>query len=57
MKHPIRTAEALTEQDEAFSRAPIRPAEFDWPLVLEEARNIVAFAFVAFVTVYAVLSL
>lgn len=54
----IRTAEAwLAEQDEAFRRAPIRPAEFDWPMVLEEARNLVAFAFVAFVAVYAVLSL
>lgn len=55
MTAPIRAPEAL--QDEAFQRAHVRKQVTDWTLILEEARNLVAFAFVAFVGVYALLSL
>ena len=54
----LRTAEAwLAEQDEAFARAHIRKQSRDWQMIAEEARRFVAFAVVAFVGVYALLSL
>lgn len=57
-REAIRTAEAwLAEQDEAFRRAHIRKQVTDWELILTEARNFVAFAVVAILTVYAVLSI
>lgn len=54
----IRTAEAwLAEQDEAFARAHIRKQSRDWQMIAEELRGFIAFAVVAFVGVYALLSL
>ena len=57
-KEALRTAEAwLAEQDEAFARAHIRKQARDWQMIAQELRGFVAFAFVAFVGVYALLSL
>lgn len=54
----IRTAEAwLAEQDARLAAAKPRPREFDWPLVLAEARDLMIFAVVAGGVVYACLSL
>ena len=54
----LRTAEAwLAEQDAAFQRAHIRKQTRDWEMILTEARNFLAFVFVAFVGIYALLSL
>lgn len=55
MNDPIRTAEAL--QDEAFQRAHIREQARDWQMIAQELRGFIAFAFVAFVGVYALLSI
>ena len=54
----LRTAEAwLAEQDARLSAAKPRPRDFDWPLVLQEARDLMIFAVVAGAVVYACLSL
>lgn len=57
-KEAIRTAEAwLAEQDEAFARAHIRKQSRDWQMIAEELRGFIAFAVVAFVGVFALLSI
>jgi len=59
-EHPrvtIRTAEAwLAEQDARLSAAKPRPRDFDWPLVLQEARGFLIFAVLIGGAVYGLLS-